>query len=375
MKRWFKRHRRAAFLLAALICGLVLVFSRKIPVHAGFGDYNDYSDSGWGGNDSDSGWNSGGGWDSDSDWDSDDDDRDRGGNVYYGGGYYGGGSGSSGSGVDFGDLVIIFILIAFVLIVYSRTRNSRGRRNMDSGSSPHPGNVPGAFAGGLVVEHDPAFDARVFPNRDTEIEQTIRQTDPAFSVKDFIAFVKNVYMDIQDAWCKRDLSAVRPILQENLYYQTTAQIEKKKQEGIINALESIAIGNAYTTYLSRDAQFEYLTVYLVANMIDYQYREQTGELIRGNKTTRWELAYRMRFQRPRGTKTGDNGEIQTHTCPNCGAPLEAGASVRCPYCGSVINTGRNDWVLAEFQTVQRTMTDEGIHWPDDGADPAVKMRP
>ena len=48
---------------------------------------------------------------------------------------------------------------------------------MDS-SSPHPGNVPGAFAGGLVVEHDPAFDARVFPNRDTEIEQTIRQKLP-----------------------------------------------------------------------------------------------------------------------------------------------------------------------------------------------------
>ncbi len=370
MKNWFKQHRRAVSILAALICGMVLVISRGIPVHAGFGDYNDYSDSGWGGNDSDSGWDSG------SDWDSDDDDRDYGGTIYYGGGYGGGGSSTSGgSGVDFADLVIIFILIAFVLAVYyrNRTRNSRGR-NMDS-SSPHPGNVPGAFAGGLVVEHDPAFDARVFPNRDAEIEQTIRGTDPAFSVKDFIAFVKNVYMDIQDAWCKRDLSAVRPILQENLYNQTTAQIEKKKQEGIINALESIAIGNAYTTYLARDAQFEYLTVYLVAKMIDYQYREQTGEIIRGNKTTRWELAYRMRFQRPRGTKTGDNGKIQTHTCPNCGAPLEAGASVRCPYCGSVIHTGSNDWVLAEFQTVQRTMTDEGIRWPDDGADPAVKMRP
>lgn len=57
----------------------------------------------------------------------------------------------------------------------------------------------------------------------------IMQKDPLFTAPDFISFAKQVYVDIQDAWAKRDLEPVRCVLHQNLYQQTERQIQKKWQ--------------------------------------------------------------------------------------------------------------------------------------------------
>lgn len=334
-----KKHRFGRWLIPLCLTAVVILLSAgisRLPAHAGFGDYNDYSS----GSNNDSGSSDYGS--GSSDWGSNNDS-----------GYYSSGS-SDGAELPGGTIILFIIIIAAV--IYFAAKNKKNLQRSD---------VPGADTSrSLVVEHDSAFDNRTFPDRGAEIETCVRETDPAFSTQDFIAWAKNVYMEIQDAWSKGDLEPVRPILHENLYDQTAAQIEKKKQEGLVNALESIAIGDSRASFLKRDENFEYLTVYMNAKMIDYQYRAETGEVVRGNKVTRWELAYRMRFLRTRGAQTVAADAVQTHTCPKCGAPLDAGATVKCPYCGAVITSSRNNWVLNEFQTVNKNMTDEGIQWKD-----------
>lgn len=338
MKKENKHGKRSLSLLILLAAMLIILIGGmdKRDVSAGFGDYNDYDSGDWGGSDSYD-WGS----DSDSDYDS--------GSDYYYSGSSGYDSDEEGSGIP------IIVIVVIVLIIYGivNARKNAGK------------NAQGTPAKGLVKQHSEEFDAKTFPNRDKEIAALLQETDPNFSADDFIVFVKNVYMDIQDAWCKRDLSPVRAILHENLYAQTEKQVEKKKSEGIINALESIAICTSHMTSARRDDEYEYIGVYLVAKMIDYQYKEDTKEVIRGNKTTRWELAYRMRFMRARGSQTADGDKTQAHLCPNCGAALPAGASVVCPYCGSNINTTKTGWVLCEFQTVRKDMKDEGISWKSE----------
>lgn len=331
------KHGRRGFSLLILLAAMLIILiggMDKRDVSAGFGDYNDYDSGDWGSSDSYD-------WGGSSDYDYD----------YGSGDYYYSGDDSDDDGSGF--LIVVVVIIA--LIIYG-VISSKKKAGKNGGVTP---------ARGLVKQHSEEFDARTFPNRDKEIAALLQETDPNFSADDFIAFVKNVYMDIQDAWCKRDLSPVRAILHENLYAQTEKQVEKKKSEGVINALESIAICTSYMTSARRDDEYEYIGVYLVAKMIDYQYKEDTKEVIRGNKTTRWELAYRMRFMRARGSQTADADKTQAHLCPNCGAALPAGASVVCPYCGSNINTTKTGWVLCEFQTVRKDMKDEGISWKSE----------
>ena len=173
-------------------------------------------------------------------------------------------------------------------------------------------------------------------------------------------------MDIQNAWCKRDLTSVRPVMHNNLYNTTQKQVQSKIDQKVIYHYESITINTAYLTSYVRDEQFEYLTVYLNARFIDYQTNEETGAVIRGDKNTRWDFRYKMKFMRTVGVKTKEaSGSDHGHNCPNCGAPLEMSSSGQCAYCGSVVTSGLYSWVLSDFTTVRDDTKDDGIRVNQD----------
>lgn len=305
--------KKKLFIAIAVLALAVACFCTSVIAFDG----NDYGGGDYGGGDwGDSDW--------DSDWDSDSS-------------YSSGGSFSIGGGI--GAVVVIII----VLIVINKNKgNSSGTR---SGS--------GMQGAGVIL-----------PDRTAQIETIIKANDPNFSAGDFITFTKQVYIDIEDAWCKRDLTPVRPVMHENLYNTTAKQVQAKIEQGVVYHYESIAINTAYLTSFARDAQFEYLTAYLNARMIDYQVDEKTGNIIRGDKTTRWDMRYKMKFVRSVGVKTKEESGVSTgHNCPNCGAPLEMTSSGVCDYCGSVVTTGQYSWVLTDFTTIRNDTRDEGISVP------------
>ena len=162
-----------------------------------------------------------------------------------------------------------------------------------------------------------------------------------------------MYVDIQIAWCKRDLSSVCALLHDNLYDATAKQIQTKIEQNVVYHYEDIRVGETYLTSYAIDAQFEYLTVYLNAQMIDWQEDERTGRTLRGDKTTRWDLRYTMKFMRSVNALRHDAASYVVGTvCPNCAAQLELASSAKCPYCGAVVTTGKFGWVLSDFGTVR-----------------------
>lgn len=264
----------------------------------------------------------------------------------------GGSSSSDGLGIlnlvlhlfNMGPVGVAIAIVIIIIFIIAATKKK-------SGKSSNVGKVIPSTQGRFVV----------IPNRTELIENMIKKNDKNFSASDFVTFAKNVYMDIQTAWCKRDLTTVRPVMHENLYNTTARQVQSKIDQGVVYHYESIAINTAYLTSYAKDSQFEYLTCYLNARMIDYQVDEKTGNIIRGDKTTRWDMRYKMKFVRSVGTLTKtETDKHDGHNCPNCGAPMEISSSGVCEYCGSVVTTGQYSWVLTEFTTVRNDTIDEGI---------------
>ena len=198
--------------------------------------------------------------------------------------------------------------------------------------------------------------SRLAPNRTIEIEKLIQQTDPSFTFGKFTSFAAKVYVDIQLAWCNRDLKPVRHLFHDDLYNTTDIQIAEKIRQGVKYTYENITVDNCYLTAYQRSNDAEYLTCYLRARMIDYQTDEKTGKIIRGNKTTMWMLEYKMKFTRSLERKTDGENTI----CPNCCAPLDIQYGGVCEYCGSAVNASEYDWVLSEFTTLRPNSVDEGI---------------
>ena len=307
-------------------------------------------------NDYDYSYDSGGSsWDSD--WDSDD-DWSSGGSTYYSSDDGDGG----GSGGGFGIIAVVVIIIIIVLILANRNKSSGGGNVTNDGNTG--GGVRPANGGqGLNVN---------VPDRTSQIEQIIKKDDPNFTADDFTSFVKEVYIDIQNAWCKRDLTPVRPVMHTNLYNTTDKQVQSKIEQGVTYHYESIAINTAYLTSYVRDNEYEYLNAYLNARYIDYQTDDKTGNVIRGDRNTRWDFRYKMKFMRSVGVKTTSASEnnMTGHNCPNCGAPLNISSTGVCEYCGSTVTTGLYSWVLSDFSTVRNDTQDDGIRVPQTPSDGA-----
>ena len=331
-----------AMLTGALALGLTFYSSA-------FGDYNDYDyDTGgtdWGG----------------TDWGGSD-DYDWGGSDDYD---YGGGGGDVLGLLSLVNLLprrfrcCAIILIIVVFIVVTSIKNSKRKRsqNISGGNPVQPS-----------IQRQPQAPRRQaplanlnIPNRDVEIANIIKARDVNFTAPDFIAFVKNVYMNIQDAWCKRDLEPVRMMLHQNLYERTEKQIQKKIADGIVQHLDRLTVNDAYMTSYRSDAQYEYIKVYLNSSMIDYQVKESTGQILYGDQTTRWTMRYEMTFMRSKEAKTAEAGAKEIGiNCPNCGAPLKGTSFGKCPYCDSLVTTGLYNWVLSDFNAIKNEFHDDGI---------------
>lgn len=276
----------------------------------------------------------------------DNNDYGGGGGYDFGGGDYGGGYDYGGNDYDSssysGDTdpvsVIIGIGIVVVIIIISTIG---GNKKKSGGGTTRPSSMNGANV--------------VLPNRTEQIEGIIKQKDPNFSASDLISFTKQVYIDIENAWCKRDMTPVRPVMHENLYNTTCKQVQAKIEQGVVYHYDSIAIDTAYLTSYERDSQFEYVTAYLTSRMIDYQVDEKTGKIIRGDKTTRWVQKYKMKFVRSLGVETKtETGKMTGHNCPNCGAPIDASAKgKKCPYCGSgITEIADRVWLVNDFNLIK-----------------------
>ena len=357
-KKGFNRGKFLEIFLISAVTVLILgVFTLGLSFRSGaFGDYNDYDyDSGgsdWGGSD----WGSSSDWDTGSDW--------------------GGSSGGDVGGLF--DLIwlifsivparfrcccIVLVIIAF--IIFSIIKRKSNRNNVKKYVNNQPQNsIPRTPQQQAPVRRQAPLVQLNIPNRDMEIGKLIAEADPNFTIPDFITFAKNVYMNIQDAWCKRDLEPVRPILHQNLYERTEKQIQKKIADGIVQHLDRLTVNDAYTTSYRRDAQYEYLKVYLNSSMIDYQVKESTGQILYGDQSTRWTMRYEMTFMRSVNAKTPEAGAQSIGiNCPNCGAPLTGTSFGKCPYCDSLVTTGLYNWVLSDFNAIKDHFNDEGIQVP------------
>ena len=308
-------------LLAVVMLVLVMAFSAQTTAKAGFGDFNDY--------DSSSDWDSSDSWDSD--WGSSDYD-----------------SYSYSSDGDSGDFTIEGVIIAIVIIaIYSIYACVISKNKKSKGTT-----TPQASTRQAQTQQRP--QAAAPEDKTEEISRQIKEHDPLFTAQDFLSFAGDVYMDIQSAWEKRDLTPVRAVLHQNLYQQTEKQIQKKIEDGIVNHLERISVNKSYLMSYHKDEKYEYLDVYLAASMIDYQVKEATGEILYGDKTTRWKMQYKMTFMRSVGSLTKDAKDKEKGlVCPNCGAPLTGTSFGKCEYCGSIVTTGAYDWVLSAFTAIKK----------------------
>ena len=246
--------------------------------------------------------------------------------------FSGGSSSFSGGGFGFGTVGIIVLIVLY--IIYSQNKKHGGSGN-----------------GGEIFEQSTSQPPIAMDSAEHILSQ-IREHDPDFDSERFLAWSKQVFIQLQQAWEDRDWKKARPFESESLFVQHKTQLDEFIKNHTINKMENVCVNDAYFYEYKVEGKYEYLTVYMNTSYNDYMVDEETGKVVKGDPKVTYEVKYLAKFMRTVGVTTGQNSNASTTKCPNCGAPVDVNAAGECAYCGTVITNGDHDWVLCNLDDIQ-----------------------
>lgn len=189
------------------------------------------------------------------------------------------------------------------------------------------------------------FDPNPLIDEDAVVSK-IRANDPDFSKNVFLAFVRNVFICVQEAWEQKKWETIRPFESNELFELHSRQLQEYIDKNLDPHLDGQEIHSAMIVNYSTDGKYEYVLVKLCASLYDYTTNIE-GKIVEGTDENRLYREYKLKFKRVLGVKTLGH-EMKTTNCPNCGAPNNITSSGKCEYCNSIITTGEYGFVLDEY---------------------------
>ena len=227
--------------------------------------------------------------------------------------------------------------ILFMLIKYLNEQNSSSGKSYGSSTNYQP---------------QPTIHRRVENN--SQAIDRLRYYDPNFDASAFTSWAKEVYIQLQAAWTKKDWNLVRSLESTSLYSQHSSQLDEHIQAQTTNVLERVYVENVrIKDFNSNPDGNDTLVVILSSTLRDYVIEDKTRKVIEGDPRKDLFTVYQMNFIRKHGSQTESSVQDETVSdrCPNCGAPLKISAISKCDYCGSDITRSPNQWVLDTYDVV------------------------
>lgn len=165
----------------------------------------------------------------------------------------------------------------------------------------------------------------------------------------------NHYVQMQNAWQSKDISAVRPFFTDAYYAQMERQLQRYKTQGLTNYIDRIAVLGVNVRGFYQAGGNDHIVAELSTRIVDYTLNDRTGALVSGDQRKEKFLVYEWELVRKTGLETGVSDGMTVENCPNCGAPLNINATAKCPYCDSVIIVEATDWAICSIKGIsQRT---------------------
>jgi len=146
------------------------------------------------------------------------------------------------------------------------------------------------------------------------------------------------YVIIQEAWMNFDYDTLRDNLTDELYNSYVMQLDALKIKNQKNIMSDFKYIDSKIVDIKEENGLINITLYLRIEMYDYVV-DKDNKVVRGNKENKINIQYMITFVK-------SNKVSEDTICPNCGAKIEAVASGKCEYCGSVVTVDIKDYVMS-----------------------------
>lgn len=201
--------------------------------------------------------------------------------------------------------------------------------------------------------------ARAEVKRRTQVSATVldgwvralKARDPQFDAASFLERTRREFLELQDAWFKRDLEPVRRYLSDATFQRLTTQLQLMDVLGVRDAIADPQVLDVQIIRIEQSDTFDTLQVRISAQISDADAPATASDgeartLARQKSPEQFTEVWS--FVRKPGAQTKADRDLSQGQCPSCGAPFAGGAANTCGFCGAIVNSGTYDWVLAEI---------------------------
>jgi predicted lipid-binding transport protein (Tim44 family) len=219
-----------------------------------------------------------------------------------------GGFGRGFGGIGLMDILLIGGGIA-LLMMFLRSR----RQPAESSSYAGSGGMAGTY-GATEPAAGAATIAPEMPASDGDLERGlshIRSMDASFDPAVMVDTARRMFQGVQQAVTMRDIAWVRDHLGTEMYAVLQDQCDRLRAAKQTNRVEKIDIRSADVTEAWQENGQDFVTVHLVASMLDYTVDDDTGNIVDGSKSTPTDVDEYWTLTRPVGPNRWKLSAIQT----------------------------------------------------------------
>jgi predicted lipid-binding transport protein (Tim44 family)/DNA-directed RNA polymerase subunit RPC12/RpoP len=184
-----------------------------------------------------------------------------------------------------------------------------------------------------------AFASKKTPNLSAKVKELIGE-NADFAVEEIEDKASNGYLQILTAITLKDPSTMRRFVSDNAFDRLSRRITN----------ENICYNRLYLNDVSLIGvrQENEKNILLIGVKSTYQrvnlISEDNARFIDPAMMTKKEVVVMERHIQTETSK----GSLYAHLCSNCGAPLKDSLDVTCPYCSSVLNSSKNEWIISDI---------------------------
>ncbi len=179
----------------------------------------------------------------------------------------------------------------------------------------------------------------------------LKVKDPGFELIPLLDKSKQLFLDLQSAWFRRDLTRVRPFLSDATYQRLNVQLRLLDAQQIRDAIAEVQVLDLQLVGLDQNPFYDTVHVRIRASMRDTDvpstFSDDDAEAA-ARRSMVEAFTEVWSFVRKPGAVTKLGEDAYQGKCPNCGGPFNGGAANSCEFCGAVVNSGNYDWTLAEI---------------------------
>jgi len=191
-----------------------------------------------------------------------------------------------------------------------------------------------------ITQKDDYYSNDVFSEKPGNLETTIHDMVSVygdFSVQLVEDKASNAYMQIMTAKAMHDPSVMCRFVSDELFRQLAPKLEKNQE--IFNR---IFLNKVTLIGVQKKENKNILIFAIICSIQRVLVSNNRMELVDPDIITQEEVIFLTRDAQAGAGK----GSIYQHNCPSCGGPVKDTLDIKCSFCGSLLNSTANDWVVS-----------------------------